>query len=37
MGFRVDSNLLADGKCPKCGTAIPGIWSQKQTLALRPK
>jgi pyruvate formate lyase activating enzyme len=27
VGFRVSSNLLKDGKCPGCGTAIPGFWS----------
>ena len=26
-GFSVRSNRLADGKCPSCGTAIPGVWS----------
>jgi pyruvate formate lyase activating enzyme len=27
VGYRVISNTLKDGKCPSCGTAIPGIWS----------
>ena len=25
-GFRVTSYRLVDGKCPDCGTAIPGVW-----------
>ncbi|MCK4659325.1 MAG: AmmeMemoRadiSam system radical SAM enzyme [Phycisphaerae bacterium] len=32
VGFRVVSNNLRQGKCPKCDTAIPGVWSQKQAL-----
>ena len=34
--YRVGENLVKDGKCPKCGTKIPGVWSQKQALAFRP-
>ena len=26
VGFSVRSNLLRDGRCPGCGTAIPGVW-----------
>ena len=26
VGFRVTSYRIADGKCPDCGTAIPGVW-----------
>ena len=26
-GYTVLSNIIKDGKCPKCGTAIPGVWS----------
>ncbi len=26
IGFRVTSNVLTDGACPDCGTAIPGRW-----------
>jgi len=37
VGFRVNSTLGADGKCPKCAAAIPGVWSQKQAVAFRPK
>jgi pyruvate formate lyase activating enzyme len=25
-GFRVSSNVLKQGKCPKCGTAAAGVW-----------
>ncbi len=27
VGFRVIRNRLRAGACPKCGTAIPGVWS----------
>jgi len=27
-GFRVTSYRLVDGKCPDCGTAIPGKWGE---------
>ena len=36
VGFRVVSNRITDGKCPDCGTAIPGIWSQQQALSFHP-
>lgn len=26
-GFMVLANRLADGKCPRCAAAIPGVWS----------
>lgn len=26
-GFYVKKNILNDGKCPKCGKHIPGVWS----------
>ncbi|KPL02332.1 MAG: hypothetical protein AMK75_02950 [Planctomycetes bacterium SM23_65] len=35
-GYRIGENLVKDGKCPKCQTKIPGVWSQKQALAFRP-
>jgi pyruvate formate lyase activating enzyme len=35
VGFRVVSNQIKDGKCPKCSTAIPGVWSQAQAFAPR--
>jgi pyruvate formate lyase activating enzyme len=37
VGFRVVANNIKDGKCPKCDTPIPGVWSQKQALAFRPR
>ena len=27
FGFSIDSNLLQDGKCPKCAFVMDGIWS----------
>jgi pyruvate formate lyase activating enzyme len=27
MGFAMLENNLVNGKCPRCGTRIPGIWS----------
>ena len=27
VGFQVLDNALADGKCPQCKRAIPGVWS----------
>ena len=35
VGFQVASNAIKDGKCPKCGTKIPGVWSQEQALAVK--
>jgi len=37
VGFRISSNRIVDGKCPSCGTAIPGVWSQSQALAFTPR
>ncbi len=37
VGFQVASNQIRNGKCPRCGTAIPGVWSQEQALAFRPR
>ena len=37
LGFNVREVLIKDGKCPKCAASIPGIWSQKDALAFRPK
>ena len=36
VGFRVVSNHIKDGKCPKCDTVIPGVWSQEQALEFKP-
>jgi pyruvate formate lyase activating enzyme len=27
FGFKVTNNRLNDGRCPKCKTAIPGVWN----------
>lgn len=27
QGFNVEENRLKDGRCPRCKTAIPGLWS----------
>ncbi len=37
VGFRISANRIADGKCPKCATAIPGVWSQTRALAFKPR
>ena len=37
IGFQVASNQLKDGKCPKCNTAIAGVWSQEQALGFKPR
>lgn len=37
LGFRVRFNRISDGKCPNCGTDIPGVWSQEQALAFKPR
>lgn len=26
-GFRILQNSLSDGKCPKCGVKVPGVWN----------
>jgi len=37
MGFQVVTNRIVDGKCPKCSTVIPGVWSQEQALSFEPR
>jgi pyruvate formate lyase activating enzyme len=37
VGYQIKSNDIEEGKCPKCGTVIPGIWSQKQALNFKPR
>ncbi len=37
VGFRIAENRLKDGRCPKCGARIPGVWSQEQALAFKPR
>jgi len=36
VGYRIASNRIKDGACPKCHTKIPGIWSQEQALSFKP-
>jgi pyruvate formate lyase activating enzyme len=26
-GYQLLANLVKDGRCPKCGTAVPGVWT----------
>jgi len=37
VGFQVRNNRLREGRCPQCGTLIPGVWSQEQALAFKPR
>lgn len=37
VGYKVVSSQLKDGCCPACRTPIPGVWSQTQALAWRPR
>jgi pyruvate formate lyase activating enzyme len=37
VGYQVKSNEIKEGKCSKCGTAIPGVWTQEQALAFKPR
>lgn len=37
IGYRIAANRIKNGKCPKCQTPIPGVWSQEQALAFKPK
>ncbi len=37
VGFQVVRNRIKDGKCPDCGTVIPGVWSREQALAFKPR
>jgi len=36
-GYRIVNNRLRDGQCPRCATAIPGVWSGQQALAFTPR
>ena len=36
-GFQVRENRIKNGNCPRCGTQIPGVWSQQQALSFEPK
>ena len=37
VGYRIRFNHITDGKCPNCGTAIPGVWSSSEALAFKPR
>jgi len=37
VGYRTDVSNLKDGACRACGRKIPGVWSQEQALAFKPK
>lgn len=34
-GYTILSNRIRDGRCPECGTAIPGVWSWGATTTRR--
>jgi pyruvate formate lyase activating enzyme len=36
VGFQVAANEIKNGKCPKCGVTVPGVWSREQALGSRP-
>jgi pyruvate formate lyase activating enzyme len=37
IGYKVESNRINNGKCPECGTAIPGVWDQNRALSFKPR
>jgi len=37
VGYNVDASNLKDGACAACGQKIPGVWTQDQALAFKPK
>ncbi|MFQ5590668.1 MAG: AmmeMemoRadiSam system radical SAM enzyme [Phycisphaerae bacterium] len=37
IGFRVRFNRISEGKCPNCGTGIPGVWARDQALSFKPR
>jgi pyruvate formate lyase activating enzyme len=37
IGYKIEFNRIKGGKCPKCGTPIPGVWDRKQALNFRPR
>jgi len=37
VGYRVDASGLKNGACAACGRKIPGVWTQEQALAFKPK
>ena len=36
LGLVTVSNSLADGKCPKCGRAVPGVWKSEDAFKRGP-
>jgi hypothetical protein len=37
VGYNTDTSGLKDGACASCGHKIPGVWTQEQALAFKPK
>jgi len=37
VGYATEVVGLADGLCARCSAEIPGVWSQEQALAFRPR
>jgi pyruvate formate lyase activating enzyme len=37
LGYNTDTSGLKDGACASCGQKIPGVWTQEQALAFKPK
>jgi pyruvate formate lyase activating enzyme len=37
VGYNVDASMLRSGACAGCGQKIPGVWSQDDALAFKPK
>lgn len=37
VGFKIDASGLKNGACAACGQKIPGVWSQEQALAFKPR
>jgi len=37
VGYRTDASQLREGACASCGQKIPGVWTQEQALAFKPK
>jgi hypothetical protein len=37
VGYNVDASGLRSGACRGCGQKIPGVWSQEDALAFKPR
>jgi hypothetical protein len=37
VGYNVDPSGLRSGACAACGQKIPGVWSQEDALAFKPR